>query len=408
MSNKPYLLLNTNIYRFKINNRIIHIINYGERHYQAPKLDLSIYKNKKTCFYLEYPMRIFNKQIDFMYFNNLNPKTKKLPTKTYYLRSLSKNKSRLNSKFNSISTPRPKQRLHKKFSKNNSTKITPYDNRYHIAKYFGKWYLDNGYKFDDDSTIPEDLKDCMKSDLTIASKHKKYNKLWDLCPCDYRSNVFFYSFTGLISILQQYYLYILKSINSKNFCCSFRKYMFINFDVFMEEFITETPNTFEGFINPIKEEFERYKKYDVLPLNEITEQNQYKRIFGILDKYMNNENYQKIIKDPSTENITNYFKGLDLAQLTIDIFNVNTCFYFEEDLKKYPDIIEFIKFYYHQFEKSILYGPCDITSYDIILFINLNKNIEKYNYHVIYNGLFHFELFKYYMLFFEQKYEIMF
>ena len=83
MDSKPYLLLNTNIYRFKIKDRLIHIINYGERHYQAPKLDLSIYKNLKTCFYLEYPMRIFNKQVDFIYFNNLNPKTKKLPTKTY-------------------------------------------------------------------------------------------------------------------------------------------------------------------------------------------------------------------------------------------------------------------------------------------------------------------------------------
>jgi len=397
MSNKPYLLLNTNIYRFKINNRLIHIINYGERHYQAPKLDLSIYKNRKTCFYLEYPMRIFNKNVDFIYFDNLNPKKKQYLPKTYYLRSLSKNKSSFNSRLNSS----PKQRLHKK-----STKIVSYDNRYHLAKYFGKWFLDNGYKFDDDSIIPKDLKDVMKSDLTVASKHKKYNKLWDLCPCDYRNNVFFFSFTGLISILQQYYLYLLKSINSKNLC-SFRKYMFINFDVFMEEFITKIPETFESFINPIKEEFERYKKYDVLPLNEETEQNQYKKIFSILNKYMNNEKYQNIIKDPSTENIVDYFKGLDLAQLTIDIFNVNTCFYFEEDLKKYPDIIEFIKFFYHQFEKSILFGPCDITSYDIILFINLNKNIEKYNYHVIYNGNFHFELFKYYMLFFEQKYELM-
>ena len=401
MENKPYLLLNTNIYRFKINNRLIHIINYGERHYQALKLDLSIYKNLKTCFYLEYPMRIFNKHVDFVYFKNLNPKTKKLPSKTYYLRSLPKNKLGLNSRLNSISTPIPKQRLHKK-----SLKLTPYDNRYHLAKYFGKWYLDHGYKFDDDTTIPEDLKDCMKSDLTIASKHKKYNKLWDLCPCDYRSHIFFGVFTELISILQHYYLYLLKYNDGKHDLVNFRMYMFENYDAFMEEFITKIPETFEGFIIPLKEEVERYKIYDILPLNEETE-DQYKKIYDILDKYINNENYQNIISKPSIENITIYFKGLDLAQLTIDIFNVNTCFYFEEDLKKYPDIIEFIKFYYKQFKNSILFGPCNITSYDIILFISLNKNIEKYNYHVIYNGNFHFELFKYYMLFFEQKYELM-
>ena len=390
MEDKTYLVLNTNIYRFKVNNKLIHIINYGERHYQAPKLDFSIYKNKKTCFYLEYPMRIFNKNIDFIYFKNLNPKKKQLPIKTYYLRNKSKNKTR------------SKQRLHKQ----------SYDNRYHLAKYFGKWYLDHDYKFMDDTTIPQDLKDIMKSDLSIALKYKKYNKLWDLCPCDYRSNVFFGQYTDLITYLQHYYLCLLKYNDGKHHLDNFKKFMFDNYDVFIEELITKIPDTFEDFINPIKEVYETYKKcniiFDILQFNETTLSNQYKKIFEILTKYMSNEKYQKIVSKPSIENIINYFKDINLTQLTIDMFNVNTCFYFEEDLKKYPDIIEFMNFYYNQFEKSILFGPSNITIYDIILFINLNKNIEKYNYHVIYNGVFHFELFKYYMLFFEQKYELLF
>ena len=396
--NNPYLLLNTNIYRFKINDKIIHIINYGELHSQAPKLDISIYKNLKTCFYLEYPMRIFNKNVDYIYFKNLNPKKKQKPVKTYYLRSLTKNKSKSN-----LTKLTPKQRLHKKSSKNK-----PYDNRYHLAKYFGKWYLDHGYKFEDDTTIPLDLKDVMKSDLSIASKHKTYNKLWDLCPCDYRSNVFFGQFTELISILQHYYLYLLKYNDGEHNLVNFKQFMFENYNVFIEEFITKIPDTFEKFINPIIELSESYKKYDILPFNETTLSNQYKRIFEILTKYMSNEKYQKIISYPSIENIIDYFKDIDLTQLTIDMFNVNTCFYFEEDLKKYPNIIEFIKLFYSQFKKSILFGPCNISIYDIILFINLNKNIEQYNYHVIYNGVFHFELFKYYMIFFEQNYELVF
>ena len=39
-------------------------------------------------------MRIYNKNIYFVYFKNLNPKKKKQTlTKTYYLRSLTKNKT---------------------------------------------------------------------------------------------------------------------------------------------------------------------------------------------------------------------------------------------------------------------------------------------------------------------------
>jgi len=368
MATQTYPVLNTNIYRFNINDRIIHIVNYSEIHYQAPKLDLSVYEDKKTCFYLEYPFRIFNKRIEFIYFSNLNPK---------------------------------EERLHKK--------IKPYDNRYHIAKHFGKWYLNKGYIFNDDSTIPLDLKDKMKSDLTIATKYDTYNELWDLCPCDYRHkcNSIFGIITDLISILQHYYIYILTYNDGKHTFVDFKQYMFINYDTTLEIFLTEIPKTFEEFINPIKSDPDYFKVYDYLPITEETEKNQYKRIYEILVKYVNNDKYQNIIKNPSIYNIMNYFKDIDLTQLTIDIFNVNTCFYFEQDLKKYPDIIEFINMFHNLYYKTILFGPCNITSYDIILFINLNKNIEKYDYHVIYNGLFHCELFKYYMLFFEQKYMLL-
>ncbi len=393
MATQTYPVLNTNVYRFNINDRIIHIVNYGEIHYQAPKLDLSVYEDKKTCFYLEYPFRIFNKRVDFIYFSNLNPKKKSSLVKTCCLQSKTK-----------VTTTKlsPKERLHKK--------IKPYDNRYHISKHFGKWYLNKGYIFNDDTTIPLDLKDKMKSDLTIATKYESYNELWDLCPCDYRHkcNSIFGIITDLINILQHYYLYILKYNDGSHTLVDFKQYMFINYDIpSIEIFLTKIPKTFEEFFSPIKSDPDYFKVYDLLPITEKTENDQYKRIYEILVKYVNNDKYQNIIENPSIDNIMNYFKDMDLTQLTIDIFNVNTCFYYEEDLKKYPDIIEFINMFYSLYHKTILFGPCNITSYDIILLINLNKNIEKYDYHVIYNGLFHCELFKYYMLFFEQKYRLL-
>lgn len=105
--------------------------------------------------------------------------------------------------------------------------------------------------------------------------------------------------------------------------------MFENYNIFIEKFITKILDVHQSFINPIIALTETYKKYDILPFNETTLNNQYKIIFEILTKYINN-NYQKIISIPSIENITNYFKDINLTQFTIDMFNVSTCFYFEE------------------------------------------------------------------------------
>ena len=102
--------------------------------------------------------------------------------------------------------------------------------------------------------------------------------------------------------------------------------------------------------------------------------------------------YYEFIKNPSNENLEKYFKKIKFSTLITDMFNVLTYFYYEKDIS-----INLIKFFdYYEAIRGICKPP--ICAYDIILFINFMKNVNKSKneIHVIYNGLRHKVLFNYF------------
>ena len=137
----------------------------------------------------------------------------------------------------------------------------------------------------------------------------------------------------------------------------------------------------------------------------------------VLQKYYN-EDYDKLSKNITNENINLYFKNIDISKLIIDLFNMYTYFYFEDKLKKYSCIKHFLDYYFNYYYintllrnminnqkivENILYYNLekdlidDLTIfslvYDIGLYLNFCENFENYDYNVIYSGNFHKELF---------------
>ena len=60
----PFDFLNYSNHRIFNKSKIINIINIGEYHNIAPKLNLDLFKDKKTCFYVETTNYIFNKNFN--------------------------------------------------------------------------------------------------------------------------------------------------------------------------------------------------------------------------------------------------------------------------------------------------------------------------------------------------------
>ena len=339
-----------NSFELLINNKKIYIINFGEIHGRDSKINFSIFNNYKTMFYVEQPFRIFNKQIRYTYFKKINSK-----------------------------------RTTKQRQKNNITTYSSegYNNMYYLNLYFANWFKENNYKFDDNN------------DKQLINKSKPYNKLWNYCPCEYRDgNEFFYNFTEPLYILLHYYL-IYKHYN--NFKEDINDFMKFNYNEPFD-FLKIKIMPYNEFKNIIINAINKFTYYDTLPFNDKI----YKKIHSLLIKYYNKPEYDQFFEKPNFKNLELYFKGINLSEMTIDLFNIITFFNYEKELTKYKSIINFIKFYYDYMIYSLF--PCGIdiyfiSPYDIMLFINLNKNLTKYDYHVIYNGTFHRFIFQYYLNF---------
>lgn len=346
-----YKVNDCNVYKIQNSktNKNIYIINYGEIHGEDTKVNFKIFDKYNTMFYVEQPFRLFNKNFKYKYFKKINSK----------------------------STTKRRQ-------KNGQFTYSPlgYDNMYYLNIYFSKWFKDNNYTFND------------KNDKQIISKSKQYNTLWNYCPCEYRdNNEFFYDFTEPLYQLLQYYIFHIKYNNFNQ-----------NINNFLLENINNNINCLKLRIPPYNIFKQKIidainvNKYDTLPYNETV----YKKIHNLLTKYYNKKEFIIFVENPTFNNLDLYFKKINLSLMTIDLFNIITFFYYENNLIKYKSITEFIKYYYDYLIYSVFpinLRPFIISPYDIILYINLNENITKYEYHIIYNGTFHRYIFQYYLSF---------
>jgi len=346
---KPYLFLDCNNYKLiDKNNNIINIINFGEAHGLDPKFDINIFNNLKTCFYVETPIRLFKKHFTYPFFVKHGSK---------------------------------KDIKYRKKAGMDIWNSKGYNNVYYIKKYFSYYYKNNNYTFED------------KDDQRIINESKPFNKLWGYYPCDYRDGVAYYQYQcELLNMILDYYLTSKNELN-KDFIQNNPFNTYINYYGYdnIDKFKIIIPKTLEEFEQEHKND--KDTNYNPPYNKEILEE-----IYKLLKKYFN-INYYKFINSQNSDNLNEYFKNIDIAQMSIDLFNIQTYLYYKDDVKKYNCIYEFINYYYNSYLKVCKnyfnYKP--IWIYDIILYINLHKNLNKYDYHVIYNGSAHTFLFSMYI-----------
>jgi len=339
----------------------INIINIGELHFTSPKFDIDYFKDKKTCFYVELPNYIF--------------KTQKYYRNVYF---------------------------------NNSTK---YFNNFRLFfENFAYYFKLNNYKFED------------KEIQNITDNSKKYNKNWKFCPCDHRFIKRYPKYYSVLLLLK-FYLYnndILHNLFKNN---EFYKTMINNLFILAKSYTTELFNSDKKITlnnNDIKNDYlklkDMFNSYYECPniTNDLII-----KIKRLIKKYYYNENYVKLCKNFTIENLNLYFKNMDISEIIIDMFNLNTYFYYEDKLNKYKCIKSFLNYYFNYYffnniikevnyqvmlknsnfyTKPIDYGMYDILLsfslvYDIGLYIQFCDNYDKYDYNVIYSGMTHKELF---------------
>ena len=138
--------LNYSNHKIFVNNKEINIINIGEIHTTTPKLDITFFKNKKTCFYVEIPHYIFK-------------------TSNY--------------------------------SKNMFFYMPEFHNNFRIFfEEFAYYFKINNYNFENEFDLDNIMNNC-----------KEYDNNWKLCPCDYRYIKTFPKYHEPILLLLKYYLY---------------------------------------------------------------------------------------------------------------------------------------------------------------------------------------------------------
>lgn len=327
--NSTMLYLNCSNFKIRKNNKIKNIINLGEMHGFSPEFKLDPFIDKKTCFYCENEKLFFKKYVDRPYFN-------------YAMKMLV---------------------LLQNFDLDVSDKTI--DNLINLSSYFSYYYKKHNYEFSDDY------------DKELIKNSKPYNELWHYCPCDYRHHIF-NKYLLNISILIKEYLFSKNIYVDKNFD-KVNIYMHLN-SINLNLIYLET---FENFVEYCKSNFKDHLDEEII----------YKRIYYTLLKYYN-EDYYKIIDNCNIVNINNYFNKYNITDIIIDFFNISTWFHYENDLKRYPIIIKFIEYLYTIYfpNNLIIFGfpeECIILIYDIIVYIKFLKNLEKYDYHVIYSGAAH-------------------
>ena len=345
----PFDLLNYSNHRIYNKSKIINIINIGEYHYKTPELNLDLFKDKKTCFYVETYNYIFNKKFNYSLFQDDNE----------YEYEGFKHFTNIN-RLNNI---------------------------------FSYYYKQNNYEFIDEY------------DKKIINNSNPFNKLWNFLPCDYRYIKYIDDYFYCIMSLYYYYILIINNVIKYN-----KNYIEKRKDAF--EHIKEVINSYHisTTLEEIKHEFNNIDKYkmitDFLHIKDcyeipIINDNIIIKIHQTIKKYYN-EDYFRIIEDFSDENIIKYFDLINKGEFMIDMFNLRTYFYFEDKLNKYDCIKQFLNYYCNYYLKDKLnlldtFMPYMITLlcpiYDIGLYINFCDNFQNYDYNVIYSGDVHRELF---------------
>ena len=346
----PFELLNYSNHRIFNKSKIINIINIGEYHNISPKLNLDLFKDKKTCFYVETTNYIFNKNFNnSLFFDKIQ----------YY------------------------NKLYKDY--NNFSNITFLNN------IFSFYYKQNQYKF------------INSYDKEIINNSKRFNKLWNFIPCDYRHIKYIDKYFYCIMCLFYYYILLKNKV-----------ILIFNDDIEQEKinifnYIKEKITSYKILttLEEIKNEFNVIDKYHMNTKNSIDYEipnindEVINKIYKVITKYYN-EDYFKIINDFTDENIANYFNKINKDEFMIDMFNLRTYFYFEDKLNKYSCIKRFLDYYCNYYliynlnllklnYQDMIMLLCPI--YDIGLYINFCDNFQNYDYNVIYSGDAHRELF---------------
>jgi hypothetical protein len=244
-----------------------------------------------------------------------------------------------------------------------------YDNIYKLNMMFANYF--SKYKFTD------------SNDKKIIEKSKPITENWKFIPCDYRDGIGVYHHKcNLLECLIEYY-YIYPKTDFKTFIGYF------NYKI--QDFNFNIPHLMQ--LEDYIENLEDKPKNDRLK-NE--------KIIKYLKKYFNAD-YYKFVNKPTIENLKKYFDKINLTELTIDMFNVRTYFYYEKDINDL--IIDFLNWFYEIMKsKSNLLIDYGISVYDIILFINFNKNFNqsKNEIHIMYNGDNHRYIFNFYISYVEK------
>ena len=255
-----------------------------------------------------------------------------------------------------------------------------YDNFYNLRLNFSYYYKKNNYKFSNEK------------DKEIIKNSKPYNKLWGYCPCDLRKNSFCKYFRCLTYLIK-YYIIINLDIYKSNYYKKLFKKHFKNFN-----FQIELPKTFKKFKQVYIEQQSKIT-------NDYPEDNDklYLKIYKIIKKYFN-EDYFNIVKNKNNKNVKRYFSKFNITDMIIDLFNVYTYFYYEKDLQLFYVIYQFIDYLFKvNYKSNLMFIKSNywliVPIYDLVLYINLLKNLQKYDYHVIYNGSNHTRLFDIFILF---------
>lgn len=229
-------------------------------------------------------------------------------------------------------------------------------NTYNVSKYFCHWYVENGYKFNENES------------LDILRNTPRHNKHQDFVPLmiDCYNCV-----SDLIQLICTYY--DVKQNNKK-----------FNPD---DMFASAQKEIIEEFMNYCDIEYDEYKKI----LEKDNMHNKHKR-FNIVKKYCNKE-LKELFTNITFDNLEMWINSINFNEFIIDSFNETTDFKYEDKIdNSIFKWIDYIVEYYHHLSNKMSWGYEHRR--DVYLYMKIIENLDKHDYHVCYLDDVQLELFK--------------
>lgn len=327
---------NYRIYNKK-NKKTYDINVYGEYHKQTKKINL-IDKylklpKEKTIFYCENPFSFYDKKYKYYpYFREID-----------------------NTKYGFTD-----------FNKCNGY----FDNLIYFRKYFAYYYKKNNYVFKS------------KYDINYINNSKPYPKYLTYKPLDFRDGK-----CGNFGVLDTIDNLILYYFYKNNIIIKYQS----SFKTFYKEFFGNKVNNYiQTLINNCNLKYEDLLLYYNTYFKEYikVDDNILRKIFLTRKKYYNKE-LLNFCNNMTDNNFNKYMNSINLTNLIIDQFNTSTFFLFSNDIDN--TIKSFYNYFINSFlintnEFDLIFGLFVCSLFDIMIFINFNKDFGKYDNYVIYCG----------------------